>query len=69
MTDAVNQSRNSSVVFEENASSDGRSKKRYTKAADKDDMKSVQSGKTSKSGRFEAKYKVGDKTGNGTLVK
>ena len=52
MTNAVNASITSSVVlFEKNAGSEsmGRSKKRYVKAADKDDMKSVKSGKTSKS--------------------
>jgi hypothetical protein len=48
------------------------SKKREMKAAGKDDMMSVHSEKTNrtlKSGRFEAKYKVGDKTASGAIIK
>ena len=72
-TGAVNPNRTSSitVLLGENAGSDS-SKKRYAKAADKDDMRSEHSGKTnqtSKSGRFEAKYKVGDNTASGAIIK
>jgi hypothetical protein len=70
---AVNQSRTSSVVlFGEKVGSNNGNKKRETKATDKDDMRSEHSGKTnktSKSGRFEAKYKVGDITSNGATIK
>ena len=70
---AVNQSRTSSVVlFGEKVGSNNGSKKRETKAIDKDDMRSEHSektNKTSKSGRFEAKYKVGDRTTSGAMIK
>ena len=55
MTDVFNHSRTSSVVFEENASGDSRRNKIHAKAADKDDTKSVHSGKTNKS-----KAKIGE---------
>ena len=59
------------MLFGENVDG-GNNKKRDAKAADKEDNASVRSGKTnktSKSGRFEAKYKVGDKTASGAIIK
>jgi hypothetical protein len=52
--------------------SNNNSKEDDAKSADKDDMRSEHSGKTnktSKSGRFEAKYKTGDKTTSGAIIK
>jgi hypothetical protein len=59
--DDDNQSRTSSDIL---FGAKGSSKKR--EAADKDDTKST---RTSKSGRFEAKYKVGDRTTSGSIIK
>jgi hypothetical protein len=69
--DDDNQSRTSSdILFGEKGSSN--KKREVKKASKEDDAMSVYSGKTnrtSKSGRFEAKYKVGDRTTSGAIIK
>ena len=66
-----NKSRTSSdMLFGEKDSSN--KKREVKKASKEDDAVSVYSGKTnktSKSGRFEAKYKVGDRTTSGSIIK